>query len=102
MQLHSIISAVIGLNMYANVQPWQPSRKTRPGKLGAGWMHKRLMRHFAEKSLERQIKSRRRVPLVDQHGNYTEAGRDPLRRIDADGRQVRRKWLAGISAQRGY
>lgn len=41
-------------------------------------------------------------PLRDEHGAYTQVGRDPLRRIDVDGREVRRIWLAGISAQRGY
>ena len=41
-------------------------------------------------------------PLRDAHGAYCMVGRDPLRRVNLDGEEVRRKWLAGISAQRGY
>jgi hypothetical protein len=40
--------------------------------------------------------------LCDENGAYTLVGRDPLRRIDKHGNDVRRMWLAGISAQRGY
>ena len=38
----------------------------------------------------------------DDHGAYTLTGRDPLHRFNLDGSDSRRKWLAGISAQRGY
>jgi hypothetical protein len=40
--------------------------------------------------------------LRDENGAFTLVGRDPLRRIGTDGREVRRMWLAGISAQRNY
>lgn len=44
-----------------------------------------------------------RHPLRDQYGDaYTQVGRDPLKRIGRDGKSIRRVWLAGISAQRGY
>mgnify|MGYP003553513104 CR=1 FL=1 len=44
-----------------------------------------------------------RHPLRDQYGDaYTQVGRDPLKRIGRDGKPIRRVWLAGISAQRGY
>ena len=36
----------------------------------------------------------------DEHGAYTLTGRSG--QCHADGTEVRRKWLAGISAQRGY
>ena len=38
----------------------------------------------------------------DSNGAFTLVGRDPLRRINEHGADVRRMWLAGISAQRGY
>lgn len=43
-----------------------------------------------------------RHPLRDQYGAFTQVGRDPLKRIGRDGKPIRRVWLAGISAQRGY
>lgn len=43
-----------------------------------------------------------RHPLRDQYGAFTQVGRDPLKRIGLDGKPIRRVWLAGISAQRGY
>lgn len=33
---------------------------------------------------------------------YTLVGRDPFRALNVDGTEVRRVWLGGISAQRGY
>ena len=48
------------------------------------------------------VKRATKSALRDSHGAFCETGRDPLRRIGTDGREVRRKWLAGISAQRGY
>lgn len=42
-------------------------------------------------------------PLRGPNGDaFTLVGRDPLRRINQDGTEVRRMWLGGISAQRGY
>lgn len=38
----------------------------------------------------------------DKHGAVTLIGRDPLRRIGVDGKEVRRIWLGGVSAMRGY
>lgn len=80
----------------------QPS-KHRPGKLGHGWMRGRMLAHIAEKNLERQARREKRGFLVghlvrpprDEHGAYTEVGRHPIT-------GARRKWLAGVSAQRGY
>jgi hypothetical protein len=37
----------------------------------------------------------------DEHGAYTVVGKDAVY-ADASGRAMRRKWLGGISAQRGY
>lgn len=60
-----------------------------------------LANHFADKQL-RRMAQRDMHPLSDEHGAFTQVGRDPLRQIDITGHEVRRKWLAGISAQRGY
>lgn len=38
----------------------------------------------------------------DENGTYTSVGRDALGRIGLDGLPVRRMWLGGISARRGY
>lgn len=50
---------------------------------------------------------RKRTPheheLRDGTGQaVTLVGRDPLRRIGIGGREIRRTWLGGISAQRGF
>ena len=46
----------------------------------------------------------KRVPnwsgLYDEHGAFTQVGRSG--EAHADGSEMRRKWLAGVSAQRGY
>lgn len=95
----------------------------RPGKLGAGWMRRRLDRHFAERNQQRMA-DRGGPALRDSHGALTltgarfwvssqspAAGAQYVRDVpggfvsDTTGvhvRRVRRVWLAGISARRGY
>jgi hypothetical protein len=46
-----------------------------------------------------------KAPLRDEHGAYTLVGRAPIAKHAPENIQAhmpRRKWLAGISAQRGY
>lgn len=66
------------------------ARHGKKGVYGEG-----LRKHFAGKQRERLQKIKVGV-LRDEHGSYTVTGRDPI-----TGQQSR-KWLAGISAQRGY
>jgi hypothetical protein len=54
--------------------------------LTAAWAAKRVVKWDGER---------------DEHGAFTRVGRDPWRTSKNDG-SPRHKWLAGISAQRGY
>jgi hypothetical protein len=79
-------------------------RKTRrAGKLGAGWMHAQMLRRIAEKNLQAQH-NRGVKHLRADHGAYTEVGASDQLVLQSPfpARMARRKWLAGISAQRGY
>lgn len=66
----------------------------KPGAYGRG-----LRNAITSKGAARMAKLHK---LQDEHGAYTLTGRDPLHRFNLDGSDSRRKWLAGISAQRGY
>jgi hypothetical protein len=48
-----------------------------------------------------RVRKQHKHPLRDEHGAFTRVGRDPWRTSKNDG-SSRRKWLGGISAQRGY
>jgi hypothetical protein len=57
-----------------------------------------LQNHFARKQRDR-MQAEKTHPLRDEHGAYTRTGAQPCEPWQG---QKRRKWLAGISAQRGY
>lgn len=98
-----------------------PSKPTDVPLIGNWWLgqHKnivhngvrleRRMAKFAKLMQSQRLKPgnpRKHVqhkhPLRDINGAFTYVGRDPLKRIGRDGKEIRRVWLAGISAQRGY
>lgn len=62
-----------------------------------------LMNHFARRQRDR-MQAKRMHPLRDEHGTYTLTGALEHPPLHANGTNYpkRRKWLAGISAQRGY
>lgn len=86
-------------NLNAAFQPAASWRGATPAK------HRKEKVRYAT-ALENHWSKKRRAAmpkvgvLRDEHGAYTLTGRG----IEADitGRGMRRKWLAGISAQRGY
>lgn len=69
---------------YRGATAERPTKKRKAGAYGRG-----LRNHFTARARQRQI-VRDLHPLEDQHGAYTLVG------------DTRRKWLAGVSAQRGY
>lgn len=75
-----------------------PARRRKPGRLPYGIGLVQPQRRRDQKRMEKLH------PLRDEHGAYTLVGQ-PVISFPADGVVYvppRRKWLAGISAQRGF
>lgn len=92
----ALLAALIGNGQLGSV-PTPTFRGPTPAKQSrkGGTYGRGLRNHFAGLQRERLAKVKVGV-LRDEHGSYTVTGRD-----STTGEQSR-KWLAGISAQRGY
>ncbi len=93
------IMAVAGLAAAQSIAPvWTPTpgrtnskKKSNRYRGKAGTYGRGLQNHFNRK---RQQEQQKLPHLRDEHGAYTLTGRSPF--------TPRRKWLGGISAQRGF
>lgn len=87
MNKKSLLSpAALSLLALFNFADTAPNRPAAPKKMGAGAYGRGLTTAF-NRSRRSSVKPTR----TDEYGAYTEVGRSP-----------RRKWLAGVSAMRGY
>lgn len=75
-----------------------PGRYAKHGKPGSSLDTPRPIRAYVALMAAWAQKRVTKAPLRDEHGAYTVVGR----KTASNGETIKRMWLAGISAQRGY